>query len=69
MDLICGLECMHMNTPDRANVFQLQSVNGVVTRSYLDASASLRQTPAWPCCTYSFWGQKQQTVSHIDSST
>lgn len=26
---------------------------------YLDASVSPRQSPAWPCCTYSFWGQKQ----------
>lgn len=26
MGFICSLECMHMNTPDSANVFQLQSV-------------------------------------------
>lgn len=60
MCFICGLECTHMNTSNSANVFHLRSrVGGVVAVGYLDASVSPRQSPAWPCCIYSFWGQKQ----------
>lgn len=28
--------------------------------SYLGASVSPHPSPAWPCCTYSFWGQNKK---------
>lgn len=56
MGFFCGSEHVQTNTPDSANAFLLKGTVAARWRGYLDASASPRQSPAWPCCTYSFWG-------------
>lgn len=50
-----------------AELMLLITENGL-SGTHLDVGVSPRQSPALPCCIYSFWGQRDQVISGVNKN-